>query len=155
MGIIFNLLFFLRHLELEHANCERLVSDGMTVTCANGGQLVSTATDIINYQGLPPAATPCHKFPDRQLVDPLLSLGKLATHGCKIAFVGDKVTVTNPDGIVVLIGRKSPHQNVYTVPLPIGRPDITPPSSIHVTHPAPKIGGALNILQDISQNTAN
>ena len=85
-------------------NCERLVRDGIIVTCANGGQLVSTATDIINYQGLPPAATPCHKFPDKQLVDPLLPLGKLATHGCRIAFIGDKVTVTNPQGTVVLIG---------------------------------------------------
>ena len=102
-------------------NSEKKVTNGIIVTCANGGRLVSTATDVINYQGLPPAATPCHKFPDRQLVDPLLSLGKLATHGCRIAFAGDKVTVTNPQGTVVLIGSKPPHRNVYTVPLPIGQ----------------------------------
>ena len=61
-------------------NDERRVTNGIVVTCANGGQLVSTATDVINYQGLPPGATMCHKFPDRQLVDPLLSLGKLTTY---------------------------------------------------------------------------
>ena len=98
-----------------------------------------TATDVINYQGLPSAATPCHKFPDHQLVDPLLSLGKLATHGCHITFVGDKVTVTNPDGKIVLVGRKPRHRNVYTVPLPIGRP--SPPPSIVCHTPASKISG--------------
>ena len=87
-------------------NREQRVSNGIIVTCANGGQLTSTATDILNYQGLPAAATPCHKFPDDQLVDPLLSLGKLAAHGCRIVFTGDKVTVTNPAGTVALIGRK-------------------------------------------------
>ena len=90
--------------------------NGIIVTCANGGQLTSTATDIINYQGLPPAATPCHKFPDDTLVDPLLSLGKLATHGCRIVFSGDKVTVTNPAGTVALIGRKPVSYTHLTLP---------------------------------------
>ena len=67
-------------------NCERLTTQGIAVTCANGGQLVSTATDIINFQGLPKAATECHKFPNNQLVDPLLSLGKLTEHGCPVIF---------------------------------------------------------------------
>ena len=44
--------------------CEKRVTNGIVVTRANGGQLISTATDVINYQGLPQAATPCHKFPD-------------------------------------------------------------------------------------------
>ena len=56
-------------------NCETPTTQGITVTCANGGQLVSTVTDIINFHGLPPAATRCHKFPNEMLVDPLLSLG--------------------------------------------------------------------------------
>ena len=56
-------------------NHETPTRNGITVTCANGGQLKATATDIINLQGLPVAATTCHKFPNSQLVDPLLSLG--------------------------------------------------------------------------------
>ena len=135
--------------------CEQHVTDGIVVTCANGGQLVSTATDVINYQGLPTASTPCHKFPDKQLVDPLLSLGKLVTHGCRIAFAGDKVTVTNPQGIVVLIGSKPPHWNVYTVPLPIGRARPKLPTTIDFPtppDPAPKISGVPSLS---SQNIAN
>ena len=124
-------------------NCEKKVTDGIIVTCANGGQLVSTATDVINYQGLPPAAIPCHKFPNRQLVDPLLSLGKLATHGCCIAFVGDKVTVTNPQGTVVLIRSKPPHRNVYTVPLPFGQARLELPATINF----PTIPASTQIFQ--------
>jgi len=128
-------------------NQERRVSNGIVVTCANGGQLTSTATDVLNYQGLPAAATPCHKFPDDQLVDPLLSLGKLATHGCRIVFAGDKVTVTNPAGTVALIGRKPCNRNVYTVPLPLGR--APPPPTVSIPTPAPKISGMM------MQNNAN
>ena len=134
-------------------NREQRVSagNGIVVTCANGGQLVSTATDVINYQGLPAAATPCHKFPDDQLVDPLLSLGKLATHGCRIVFAGDKVTVTNPAGTVALIGRKPYNRNVYTVPLPIGR--ALPPPTIDFPTPAPKISGNQNIANQVITNS--
>ena len=57
-------------------NNEVFTDQGITVTCANGGQLVSTAIDIINFHGLPAATKTCHKFPNDQLVDPLLSLGK-------------------------------------------------------------------------------
>ena len=130
-------------------NRERRVSagNGIIVTCANGGQLTSTATDVINYQGLPAAATPCHKFPDDQLVDPLLSLGKLATHGCQIVFDGDKVTVTNPAGTVALIGRKPCNRNVYTVPLPLGR--APPKLTVNIPTPAPKISGNRNIANHV------
>ena len=30
-------------------NCEKRVDNGIVVTCANGGELISTATDVINY----------------------------------------------------------------------------------------------------------
>jgi len=91
------------------------------VTCANGGQLVSTATDIINFHRLPTAAKTCHKFPDNQLVDPLLSLGKLTEHGCRVIFKRDTVEVTNSDCLLVLVGQKPIGRNIYTVPLPLGQ----------------------------------
>ena len=83
-------------------NGEQLTSQGISVTCANGGQLVSTATDFINFQGLPRAATQCHKFPNNQLVDPLISLGKLTEHGCQVKFKKETVEVTNSDGLLIL-----------------------------------------------------
>ena len=99
-------------------NQEKHTSHGITVTCANGGKLVSTATDIINFQGIPTAAKECHKFPNCQLVDPLLSLGKLTEYGCNINFKKDTVEVINADGITILIGQKPVGRNVYMVPLP-------------------------------------
>ena len=101
-------------------NGERLTSQGISVTCANGGQLVSTATDFINFQGLPIAATQCHKFPNNQLVDPLISLGKLTEHGCQVKFKKETVEVTNSDGLLILVGQKPIGRNIYTVPLPLG-----------------------------------
>ena len=94
-------------------NDEKLTSQGISVTCANGGQLVSTATDIINFQGLPVAATRCHKFPNNQLVDPLISLGKLTEHGCHVNFKKKTVEVTNSDGLLVLVGQKPIGRNIY------------------------------------------
>ena len=79
-------------------NCELPTTQGISVTCANGGHLVSTATDVINFHGLPPAATKCHKFPNNQLVDPLISLGKLTEHGCHVIFKKHTVEVTNENG---------------------------------------------------------
>ena len=88
-------------------NQEKLTSRGIIVTCANGGKLVSIATYIIfNYQGIPSVAKECHKFPNHQLVDPLLSLGKLTEHGCNVNFKKDSVEVTNSDGITILVGQK-------------------------------------------------
>ena len=121
-------------------NNERAVADGIVVTYANGGQLVSTATDVINYHGLPLAAKRCHKFPDRQLVDPLLSLGKLTTYGCGVTFNDNNVVVTNREGLVVLIGTKPRGRNVYTVPLPNGVPTT---NSFPPTVTVPKICGII------------
>ena len=94
-------------------NHETPTTNGITVTCANGGQLKATETDIINLQGL-------------QLVDPLLSLGKLTAHGCRVIFKRDTVEVTNREGLLILVGHKPLGRNIYTVPLPLGRHGIIP-----------------------------
>ena len=126
-------------------NQEKLTNRGITVTCANGGQLVSTATDIINFHGIPTAAKKCHKFPNHQLVDPLLSLGKLTEHGCNVNFKKNTVEVTNSAGITILVGQKPLGRNIYTVPLPLGQPKNIP-QDISVKDPkisvkVPKIRG--------------
>ena len=118
-------------------NCEIPTTQGISVTCANGGQLVSTATDIINFQGLPAAATQCHKFPNNQLVDPLLSLEKLTKHGCQVIFKKNTVEVTNKDGLLILVGQKPIGRNIYTVPLPLGHSHPAVPHTLTV----PKNGG--------------
>lgn len=61
----------------------------------------------------------------------------------------------NPQGTVVLIGRKPPHLNVYTVPLPIGRAQPELPTAINfptLPDPAPKISGvpSENIANQVS-----
>ena len=62
----------------------------------------------------------CHKFPNHQLADPLLSLGKLTEHVCNVGFKKDTVEVTNADRITILVGQKLIGRNIYTVPLPLG-----------------------------------
>ena len=101
-------------------NCETPTTTGITVTCASGGKLISTATDIIKFHGLPTEARRCHKFPNHQLVGPLLSLGKLTQHGSRVLFKKDTVGVTNSDGLLILVGQKPVGRNIYTVPLPTG-----------------------------------
>ena len=88
--------------------------------------MVSTATDIIHFHGLPAVAKRCHKFPNHQLVDPLLSLGKLTEHGCRIIFKQNIVEVTNSNGLLILEGQKPVGWNIYTVPLPLGQPQNIP-----------------------------
>ena len=124
-------------------NQEKLTNCGITVTCANGGQLVSTATDIINFHGIPTAAKKCHKFPNHQLVDPLLSLGKLTEHGCNVNFKKNTVEVTNSDGITTLVGQKPIGRNIYTVALPLGTTQNIPQDiQTFINHAAvPKISG--------------
>ena len=102
-------------------NHKNITSRGITFTCANGGQLVSTATDIINFQGIPTAAKEYHKFPNHQLVDPFLSLGKLKEHGCNVNFKKGTVEVTKSEGITIVVGQKPTGRNIYTVPLPLGK----------------------------------
>ena len=110
-------------------NQKKLTNRGITVTCANGGQLISTATDIINLQGVPTEAKKCHKFPNHQLVDPLLSLEKLTEHGCNVNFKKNTVEVINSEGITILIGQKPVGRNIYTVPLPLGKTQNIPQGS--------------------------
>ena len=107
-------------------NYETPTSDGITVTCANGGRLKATATDIMNLQRLPVAATTCHKFLNNQLVDPLLSLKKLTAHGCPVVFKKDTVEVINRDGLLILVGHKPLGRNIYAVPLPLGHSENIP-----------------------------
>ena len=99
------------------SNHEQLTKRGIPVTCANGGQLVSAATDVINFHGIPTAAKKYHKFPNHPLVDPLMSLGKLTEHGCNANFRKDKVEVTNSDGITISVGQKPIGRNIYTLSL--------------------------------------
>ena len=94
-------------------NNERPTRSGIRVTCAKGGQLVSTATDVINFHGLPTAACECHKFPDHQLVDPLVSPGKLAANGCNVTFNANIVEVTNQEGTTILLGTKPSPPDQY------------------------------------------
>ena len=108
------------------SNHEQLTKRGIPVTCANGGQLVSTATDVINFHGIPTAAKKCHKFPNHQLINPLLSLGKLTEHGCNVNFRKYTVEVTNSDGLTILVGQKYIGRNIYTVPLPLGKSQHAP-----------------------------
>ena len=82
-------------------NHETPTANGINVTCANGGQLVSTATDKINFYGIPTEAKKCHKFPNGQLIDPLLSLGKLTAHGCNVLFKKNVIEVTNGAGTII------------------------------------------------------
>ena len=119
-------------------NHETLTKHGITVTCANGGQLVSTATDIINFHDIPTEAKKCHNFPNHQLVDPLLSLGKLTEHGCNVNFTKNTVGVTNSYGITILIGQKPIGRNIYTAPLPLGTTQNIP---LDITVEVPKIRG--------------
>ena len=123
-------------------NHETLTTNGITVTCANGGQLKATTTDIINLQGLPIAAKKCHKFPNNQLVGPLLSLGKLTAHGCRVIFKADTVEVTNREGLLILVGHKPLGRNIYTVPLPLGHQENVPrniPQSVRLHTPTKNI----------------
>ena len=100
---------------------------------------MSTATEIVNFHGLPTAAKICHKFPDNQLVDPLLSLGKLTEHGCRIVFKKDMVEVTNSDGLLILVGQKPIGRNIYTVPLPLGQLPQNIPRTLQVVTPTKNI----------------
>ena len=77
------------------------------------------------------------------MVDPLLSLRKLTHYGCPVTFVDNTVTVTNPDGVVILVGRKLCGRNIYTVPLPKGlRPRVFPSTiTLPAQATAPKISG--------------
>ena len=130
-------------------NHKRLTNSGITVTCANRGQLISTATGIINFQGIPTPTKNGHKFPNNKLVDPLLSLGKLTEHSCNVNFTKNTVEVTNCDGITILVGQKPIGRNIYTLPLPIGKTQQVPKDIPHqlqfITHAAvtedPKICG--------------
>ena len=102
------------------SNHKKLTNREITVTCANGGQLISTATDIINFHEFPMDATKCHKFPNYQLVDPLFSLGKLTEHGCNVTFKRDTVEVTDSDGITILVGQKTHWEKYLHSTTPLG-----------------------------------
>ena len=145
-------------------NQETQTDHGITVTCANGGQLVSTATDVINFQGLPTAAKGCHKFPNTELVDPLLSLGKLTENGCTVVFKRKTFEVTNRNGTVVLVGQKPLGRNVYTVLLPLGNPQNVPQTLQFInTEAVPKnspencndINDSLKNINDIPRRNIN
>eukprot|EP00536_Pseudo-nitzschia_multiseries_P016932 jgi/Psemu1/48510/gm1.48510_g len=62
----------------------------LTVGCANGSKMLSTATDLLDLPRLPLEAQGCHKFDEVEL--PLVSVPKLCRTGCHVEFSKDDVT---------------------------------------------------------------
>ena len=97
-------------------NNERLDHQQVTVGCANGSTMKSSATDELNLPSLPAAARSCYKF--HEIAEPLISVKKIVKSGCSVLFEATKVTVKDTNtGKPVLTGRFNPDKNLYTVPL--------------------------------------
>eukprot|EP00536_Pseudo-nitzschia_multiseries_P018879 jgi/Psemu1/57773/gm1.57773_g len=67
------------------------IPGALTVGCANGSKMLSTATDLLDLPRLPLEARGCHKFDEVEL--PLVSVPKLCITGCHVEFSKDDVTV--------------------------------------------------------------
>ena len=106
----------------HHQATER--GNGILVQCANGTTMTSVATDGLNLQSLPKAAQECHKFD--HMPTPLLSVKIFCDNNFDVLFKRDKVTVTNEEGITVLVGAFDPTPDLYMVPLD-DPPNTVPP----------------------------
>eukprot|EP00536_Pseudo-nitzschia_multiseries_P006868 jgi/Psemu1/16321/gm1.16321_g len=78
----------------------------LTVGCANGSKMLSTATDLLDLPRLPLEARGCQKFNEVEL--PLVSVPKLCSTGCHVEFSKDDVTVIGPTQQVILTGQPRP-----------------------------------------------
>ena len=89
--------------------------DVILVQCANDTTMASRATNRLDLQNLPVAATECHKF--ENMSTPLLSVKTFCNNNLDVLFKQDTVTVTNADGNTVLKGALNPATDLYMVPL--------------------------------------
>eukprot|EP00536_Pseudo-nitzschia_multiseries_P014179 jgi/Psemu1/37769/gm1.37769_g len=83
----------------------------LTVGCANGSTMQSTATDLLDLPRLPLEARGCHKFNEMEL--PLVSVPKLCSNRCQVQFSRDSVAVIGPTKNVILKGQRDPLRNLY------------------------------------------
>eukprot|EP00536_Pseudo-nitzschia_multiseries_P015490 jgi/Psemu1/42781/gm1.42781_g len=87
----------------------------LTVGCANGSTMLSTATYLLDLPRLPLEARRCHKFDEVEL--PLVLVPKLCSNGCHVEFSNDDVAVISPTQQIILTGQRDPLRNLYMVPL--------------------------------------
>ena len=96
---------------------------GITVETATPGTTIqSTATDIINWPTIKPAAKQCHKFPDDKLTEPLVSVPQLALHGYSTLMTPTKAIVFDEQLKPVITGNFDRNKRAFQVPLPTKKP---------------------------------
>jgi hypothetical protein len=97
----------------------QVVTNGMIVACANDATMQATSIDKLDLPLLPAPARECHKF--REIIVPLVSVGKLCDNDLYVTFSSTDAVVTNEKpvitGNIVMIGQRISPNGLYYVPL--------------------------------------
>ena len=75
----------------------------------------ATDTGKLDIPSLPENATTAHVFPD--ITTSLILVPKLCDANCLVTFQKSHVTVYNPEGKMILVGRHDPQTRLWLVPL--------------------------------------
>jgi hypothetical protein len=91
---------------------------GLEVGCANIQIIESVSTDTLNFTKPNKGSNTCHKFKDKDMENPLLSIPQLAKNGNDILMTEGKVLVIDREKEeLVLDGTMDPNWGLYLVPL--------------------------------------